>query len=471
MSKYLLRNTFIAALLLTVILLSAGCKKKSTVTAPTVPVLTTTNVIINLTATTAQSGGSITSIGDATITANGICYSTTDKTPTTSDSKTSDTVNLSTLIFKTNLAGLSPSTTYYMRAYAINSAGTGYGAVVTFTTTSTSSIFTATATTIAGNGTAGYTDGSATTAQFNSPQGIVADAQGNFYISDTYNNVIRKISAGGVVSTFAGSGAIGNANGTGTGAQFYGPQGLAIDASGNVYVADAGNDAIRKITPAGVVSTFAGYAIAGTPISGFEDGQGSIARFNSPHGLTFDGQGNLLVADRGNNNIRRITPGGLVTTLSGTIKAGYVNATAGIAASYNNPTAVAVDAAGDIYVADQGNSAIRKITNAGIVTTVAGGPTQSSDVGYPAGMVIDANGTLFISDESGRVMELTSAGALYSLAGNINTAGFANGTGAVVQFNSPQSITMDTQGNFYVADSNNNIVRKLVLGTAMLNAN
>jgi sugar lactone lactonase YvrE len=455
MRIHILRNILLTSII-AVVLIFAGCKKTAT-TTQTIPVVGTTNIIINLTSSTAQSGGLITNIGDDAITANGVCYSTTDQTPTTSDMVTTDSINTKTYTWTSHLTGLSPNTKYYLRAYATNSIGTGYGSVVTFTTTSSLSTLTAVVTTIAGNGTAGYVDGPAASAEFNSPQGIASDGQGNLYVADTYNNVIRKISSNGIVSTFAGNGSIGISDGQGTKAQFYGPQGLAVDGQGNVFVADAGNNEIRKITPSGLVTTFAGVDTAG-----FIDGTGYKAKFNSPHGLFFDSKGNLYVADRGNNLIRRITPDSLVTTISGTTAAGYVNAAAGAVASYYDVSGVAVDAAGNIYIADEGNTCIREISTTGVVTTLAGAPKQLTDVGYPTGITVDANANLYITDGFGRVLEITAGKALYTLAGNYNVFGFSDGTGVAAQFNSPQQIITDNKGNFYVADSNNNRIRMLV---------
>jgi sugar lactone lactonase YvrE len=464
MRKLILRSTFLPTILF-VILISQGCKKTPAAATQVIPVVTTTNVIMNVTSSTASSGGFITSIGGSAITYNGVCWSATDTIPTTSDSKTIDSINTATYKFTSQLTGLSPNTKYYLRAYAVNSVGIGYGSVIKFTTGSSLSTASAIVTTFAGINTVGYVDGPAASAEFNNPSGLVSDKQGNFYLSDTYNNVIRKISSSGVVSTFAGSGSIGISDGQGAGAQFYGPQGLAIDAQGNVFVADAGNHEIRKITPSGAVSTFAGVDTAG-----FLDGTGTKAKFNSPHGLAFDKAGNLYVADRGNNLIRRITPAGLVTTFSGTTTAGFTDATPGLVASYNGPSAVAVDAQGNVFIADEGNNAIREISVGGTVSTIAGGPKQAGDVGLPSGMTIDAQGNLYIADETGRVLELTAGKILYTLAGKYNSAGYYDATGTVAQFNLPQQITIDGNGNLFVVDMGNNLIRKLVLTTTSVNA-
>jgi streptogramin lyase len=223
----------------------------------------------------------------------------------------------------------------------------------------------------AGTGIAGAANGT-DTATFNSPLGVAVDGGGNLYVADYGNNLIRKISAAGVVTTLAGSGVAGAVNGVDTAATFNLPESVAVDAAGNVYVADNGNNLIRKITPAGVVSTLAGSGTAGSA-----NGTGIAASFNSPFGVAVDAAGNVYVADSGNNQIRKITPGGVVTTFAGSGARGASNGT-GTASSFNTPSGVAVDANGNVYVADENNNQIRKITAAGIVTTIASKPSKSN---------------------------------------------------------------------------------------------
>jgi len=196
----------------------------------------------------------------------------------------------------------------------------------------------------------GYVDATGTAARFNSPYGVAVDSTGNVYVADTFNHAIRKITPGGVVTTLAGStaGDDGYVDATGTGARFQYPAGVAVDSTGNVYVADANNNAIRKITPGGVVTTLAG-STAGT--SGYVDATGTDARFNYPEGVAVDSTGNVYVADNYNSAIRKITSGGEVTTLAGSTAGddGYVDAT-GTAARFNYPTGVAMDSSGNVYV-------------------------------------------------------------------------------------------------------------------------
>ncbi len=448
----LLHYAAVTALFLLLGFAQSGCKKKSSDTDVTIPAVQTANIISGVTATTAQSGGVVTDYGLVTVTSSGVCWSATNSMPTTADSKTTDAISLG--IFNSSITGLTAGTTYYVRAYAANTSGTNYGSVLKFTTTSSASPV-ATVSTFAGSGTAGFLDGAGANAQFNNPEGIAADAAGNVYIADAVNNRIRKISAAGVVSTLAGSGAAGFADGSGTAAQFYSPQGLALDAAGNVYVADLGNNAIRKITPAGAVTTLAGSGVAG-----WNDATGNTAQFKNPRGLTVDASGNVYVADKGNNRIRKITPAGAVTTVAGLTTAGYTDG-AVATATFNQPQGVAMDSKGNLYIADTGNNAIRYIGTDGTVTTFAGGAYDYSLMGYTTAIITDAAGNLYMADEAGRILEITAAKVLYVVAGSA-AAGYTNGAGTSALFNVPQTLAADALGNIYVADGGNNVIRKIV---------
>jgi len=219
----------------------------------------------------------------------------------------------------------------------------------------------------------GSADGTGSAARFNSPAGVARDSAGNTYVADTANSTIRKITPAGVVTTFAGlAGSTGSANGTGSAARFNGPAAVAIDSVGNIFVADTNNHTIRKITPARVVSTFAG--LAGSP--GSTNGTGSSARFSFPSALAVDTANNIYAADTGNSTIRKITPARVVSTFAGLAGSPGSTDGTGSAARFRFPAGVAVDRAGtgNIYVADTSNFTIRKITPAGVVTTLAGSP-------------------------------------------------------------------------------------------------
>ncbi|CAN5504565.1 hypothetical protein BH10ACT2_BH10ACT2_10600 [soil metagenome] len=254
-------------------------------------------------------------------------------------------------------------------------------------------------TTLAGS-TNGFTDGIGAAAQFSSPHGVAVDATGNVYVADTDNQRIRKITAAGDVTTLAGNGNADWVDDNGTSAQFDHPRGIAVDTAGNVYVGDSANNRIRKITPGGDVSTLAGST------QGWVDGNGATAQLSFPWGVAVDAAGNVYVADRGNNRIRKITPGGDVTTLAGQTLGGWVDDT-GAAAMFNHPQGVAVDTAGNVYVADTDNHRIRKITPVGVVTTLAGstlgyldGQGTAAQFAYPSGVALDAAGNVYVGDVS-----------------------------------------------------------------------
>ena len=224
-------------------------------------------------------------------------------------------------------------------------------------------------------GGAGAADGTGSAARFYGPTYVAVDGSGNIYVTDVFNT-IRKVTPGGVVSTLAGLAAnSGSSDGTGSAARFNQPTGVAVDSSGNVYVADTYNNAIRKVTPEGVVTT-----LAGLPGSlGGSDGTGSAARFGQPYGIAVDSSGNVYVADDYNATIRKVTPGGVVTTLAGLAGSqGSIDGT-GSAARFGILRGLAMDSSGNIYVADVAYSTIRNVTPAGVVTTLAGGSQGSSD--------------------------------------------------------------------------------------------
>ena len=325
-----------------------------------------------------------------------------------------------------------------------------------------------TVSTLAGSGVRGSTDGTGTVASFYQPFGVAVDASGNVYVADYGSNKIRKITPLGVVSTLAGNNKSGSTDGVGTAASFYYPNGVAVDASGNVYVADVGNYKIRKITPAGVVSSLAGGTF------GNADGIGTVASFSSPVGLTVDASNNLYVADQGNNKIRKITPSGVVSSLAGSTYSVYGSTDGtGTAASFNSPKGVAVDASGNVYVADYVNNMIRKITPAGVVSTLAGSTKSGSSDGvgtaasfyYPAGVAVDTSGNVYVADMlNNMIRKITPAGVVSTLAGS-TTSGSKDGVGTAASFFQPRGVAVDASGNVYVADLGNDNIRKISIGT------
>jgi len=320
-------------------------------------------------------------------------------------------------------------------------------------------------TTLAGNVNGGSANGTGAAASFNTPQGVALDGNGNVYVADANNNMIRKITSAGVVTTLAGSVPPGAADGTGAAASFRTPTGVAVDGNGNVYVADANNNMIRKITAAGVVTTLAGSVSPGSA-----DGTGAAASFAYPSGVAVDGNGNVYVADNVYNLIRKITPAGVVTTLAGNVSGGSADGT-GSAASFASPSGVAVDGNGTVYVADLANSLIRKITPTGVVTTLAGnvnpgfadGTGSAASFNEPAGVAVDGNGNVYVADCANySIRKITAAGVVSTLAGNpAGNGGSADGTGAAASFRCPLGVATTSGGTLHVADTYNNLIREI----------
>jgi len=330
-------------------------------------------------------------------------------------------------------------------------------------------------TTLAGKlGVIGTNDAaSGAAARFSQPYGVAADSNGNVYVADTSNQTIRKISPGGAVTTLAGlAGNLGSTDGTNSGARFSYPCAVAVDASGNVYVADAGNNTIRQVTPAGVVTTLAGSA--GT--KGWTNGTGSGALFYEPLGVAVDANLNVYVADTYNATIRKVTtPGAVVTTLAGAAAGPGSNDGAGSAAHFNYPCGVAVDSAGTLYVSDLANNTIRQITPAGVVTTLAGsassgtgtndGTGSAASFANPAGLAVDTNGNVYVADyENDTIRKIAPGGVVTTLAGSPGMGGSTNGTGSAAQFLKPLGVAVDAAGNVYVADTDNSLIRKITPG-------
>jgi sugar lactone lactonase YvrE len=314
-------------------------------------------------------------------------------------------------------------------------------------------------------------------ARFSYPAGVAVDSAGNVYVSENTNWTIRKITPAGEVTTLAGSpGQWGSADGTGSEARFYHLGGLAVDIQGNVYVgtsAEGDGSMIRKITPAGMVTTLAG---SDGPF-GAEDGTGSAARFKSPWGVAVDNAGNIYVADFGNHTIRKITPAGVVTTLAGDPQfdengrsTGDAADGTGTEARFYAPYGVAVDRAGNVYVADSGNNTIRKISPAGMVTTLAGraGQTGNADgsgsaarFSNPGGLAVDSAGNVYVADSGNHtIRRITPAGAVTTLGGSAGQSGSPDGIGSVARFSHPGGVAVDSASNLYVADWGNNRISK-----------
>ena len=334
-------------------------------------------------------------------------------------------------------------------------------------------------TTLAGSDSQGFADGPGTSAKFYEPEGVAVDKAGNVYVADSGNHRIRKIDSTGNVTTIAGDGTVGFADGKGTSAKFNAVSDVAVDTAGNVYVADLGNNRIRKINSTGNVIT-----LAGSSARGYADGQGTSAKFNFPHGIAVDTAGNVYVADISSNRIRKIDSAGNVTTLAGQGKGdgifvgdGFADGK-GTSARFNLPNGIAVDKAGNVYVADSINHRIRKIDSTGNVTTIAGDGTEgfadgngtSTKFSKPYGIAVDKAGNIYVADmDNHRIRKIDSTGNVTTIAGD-GTKGFADGNGTSAKFSRPSSIAIDNIGNLYVTDRNNHRIRKIALGTPVKDA-
>ena len=352
----------------------------------------------------------------------------------------------------------------------------------------------------------GYADGTGSAARFDNPQGSCLDSAGNLFIADTTNNRIRKVTPAGVVTTFAGSGVAGNTDGTGVAAQFNSPRAICCDSSDNLYVFDSASGRIRKITSSAVVTTFFStgstsiYSLtvdssgsifyptgnridkitsagvlsifAGSGTAGSANGTGAAATFRSPRGIVIDSSDNLYVTDYLNYTIRKITSSAVVTTLAGNPGTpGSTDGTAG-AATFNLNTAIGINISnGDLYVTPNGQN-FRKITSGGVVTTPATGGSGQRD-GYLnsalysnsiVGLSVTSTGLIYISDTNNhtiRVMDI-AGNSVTTLAGSPgSTLGFADGTGSAARFDTPIGLTVDSSGNVYVVEQANNTIRKI----------
>jgi uncharacterized protein (TIGR03437 family) len=332
-----------------------------------------------------------------------------------------------------------------------------------------------TITTVAGNGSYGSSGdgGPATSATLNLPQGIAVDGAGNLFIADTVNNRIRKVNAAGTITTVAGNGSYGYAGdgSAATSAELGGPEGAAVDSTGNLLIADSYNARLRKVALNGIISTVAGD---GGFHYGGDGGPATSAELFLPESVAADNAGNLFVADTSNNRIRQINQAGVITTVAGNGAHGYSgDGGPATSAELNQPSGVAVDNAGSLFIADQANNRIRMVNPAGIITTVAGngtpgdsgdgGPATSAELNQPAGVALDNAESLFIADQANnRIRMVSPAGIITTVAGN-GKPGYSGdgGPATSAELSSPSGVAADDLGNLFIADTGNNRVRKV----------
>lgn len=350
-------------------------------------------------------------------------------------------------------------------------------------------------TTIAGTGTAGVTGdgGAAASATLNTPIAVALDASGNLYISDSANNRIRKVTSPSTsaakISTYAGKGgaAYGGDGGAATSAQFNAPQGIWVDPQGNLYIADLGNQVIRQVSSSGTINT-----IVGTNQYGFsgDGGPANAAQLNQPFGVAGDAAGNLYISDTQNQRIRMVTPDGNIHTLVGTgwSVAGCPNLTVNMAAqnvTLQTPLGLATDNAGNLYIADKQNNCVRMVTpGPGKIVTVAGNGTSgySGDGGaatgarlnHPYGVAVDSSGDVFIADyDNSRIRMVTADGNITTIAGGTGFGYTGDNSGVTAtnaKLNGPTGLAVDNAGHVYIADSNNNAIRMLTpMGPSVAN--
>lgn len=323
--------------------------------------------------------------------------------------------------------------------------------------------------TLAGQaGVSGFTDGTGNSARFNTPSAVTSDKQGNIYVADRLNHRIRKINGSVNVTVYAGTGGTGSADGPALSASFNQPAGIACDTLGNLYIADNGNYKIRKIDSNGNVST-----IAGTGVFGNSNGPASTARFGSPTGIAVSPDGSVIYVSEYNTHVIRKITNGQVSTVAGSVFLPGSNDGTGAAASFDHPHGLWLEGNGNLLIADEFNHKIRRMTPAGLVSTLVGNGTAGSTNGSPlaaqlnspASICMDAYANLFISETGGQTIRRfsTSTAQVTAYAGSTGLTGSTNGSGTAARFHNPMGITFNPNDQaLYLADKDNHTIRKIV---------
>jgi sugar lactone lactonase YvrE len=330
-------------------------------------------------------------------------------------------------------------------------------------------------TTVAGTGVIGYSGdgGQATNAELYEPTGAVFDTSGNMYIADNDNNVIRKVSTSGIITTIAGNGTEGYSGdgGQATAAELKSLNGIVVDVLGSIYITDYYDNVIRKINTTGIISTIAGNGINGYSGDG---GQATAAELNNPDGIATDTDGNIYITDSNNSRIRKINSAGIITTIAGDGVGGYTgDGGQATAAELATSTYLAVDIVGNLYITEEFHDRIRMVNTAGIITTVVGtgtagsigdgGQATAAELYFPSGLAVDIAGNLYIADTwNNRIRKVDTNGIITTIAGN-GTQGYSGDGGAPInaELFQPNGVCLDNSGNLYIADQGNNVIRKV----------
>ena len=340
--------------------------------------------------------------------------------------------------------------------------------------------------TIAGKGVIGGYSGdgvAATTAELFGPTSVAADSNGNKFIADFLNNRIRMISVSGIISTYAGNGTAGYSgdNGAATSAKLNGPRAVVADKNGNIYIADYYNNRVRMVNASGIITTIAGCGIAGNSGDG---GLATIAKLSEPRGIAVDGSGNLLIADAGNSCIRKVNTTGVITTVAGTNGVGgfFGDGYPATLAYLQYPTGVAVDNNGNMFIADSGNSCVYRVDVSDNIFTFAGqflSPFYGGDGGLaeyaylnsPQGISLDSSGNIFIADQGNNVIRVINTSGIISTFAGYTVSGFSGdgGPATTAQFNMPGGVCVDGNGSLLISDNNNNRIRKVIYTTGVPN--
>jgi sugar lactone lactonase YvrE len=375
----------------------------------------------------------------------------------------------------TNISGATDSTysftgittnTYYRAVVSCSGAGdSSVAALVTVSSTAACNIIT----TIAGNGSAGYSGdgGVATAAAFNNANGVATDIFGNIYVADVLNNRIRKIAPTGIISTVAGTGTVGYSGdgGAATAATLSSPIGVACDAGGNLYIADYTNSCVRKVSTSGIITTIAG---TGTPAYSGDGGPATAAALYYPYSIAVDSNNYVYISDYGNYRIRCVLPSGIINTIAGTGTYGFSgDGGAATSASISNTDGVTFDGSGNIYFSDYGNSRIRKISTSGIISTIAGtgtygyggdgGAATSATMSYPTGLISDIFGNLYFNDLNNNVVRKISTSGIITTVAGTTVSGFSGdgGVATAARLTGPTGLAIDGSGKLYILDNGN----------------